>query len=85
MKIAAVSEFKAKLAKYLRLVKAGEKIEIHERGVPIAVVSAKEDRSNLTVVPPRKDPSRLAAYKFSVKPKKRFDIVSLLEQDRAKR
>jgi len=30
---AAVSEFKAKLASYLRLVKAGEQVEIQDRGV----------------------------------------------------
>lgn len=60
MKIAAISELKAKLSKYLRLVKAGEEIEIHKRGVPIAILSAKESSRDLGIIPPRKDPKRLS-------------------------
>lgn len=55
MKSVKVSELKAKLAKYLRMVKQGEKITVLDRNLPIAEIvslTKAEDlvtqRSNLT-------------------------------------
>lgn len=86
MKSAAISEVKAKFAQYLRLVKAGETVEIRERGVPIAVLTAiPQAEGALGILPPRRDPKLLAKMTFTVKPKKRFDIVALLMEDRRRR
>ena len=85
MKIAAVSELKAKLAKYLRLVKSGEEIEIQERGVPVAILSSAKTAAPLDITPPRKDPSKLASLRFSVKLSREIDVVNLLVEDRKRR
>ena len=84
--VTGISEFKAKLSKFLRLVKAGETIEIQERGVPVATLSKRVlGNSKLPTVAPRRDPTRLANYPFSVRPKKSFDPVELLLDERRKR
>ena len=85
MKIAAISELKAKLARYIRLVKSGEDVEIHERGVPVARLTSIRKGSTLAITPPRKNPASLAKYRFSIKPVSKFDVVDLLLEDRAKR
>ncbi|HLG19577.1 MAG TPA: hypothetical protein VI895_07135 [Bdellovibrionota bacterium] len=85
MRIAAVTEFKSKLARYLRMVKSGEKVEIQERGVPIAILTAVGGRSTVLTTPPRKNPKHLASMTFSVRPKKEFDVVEILLDDRRKR
>jgi prevent-host-death family protein len=85
MKIAAVSELKAQLAKFLRLVKSGEEVEIRERGIPVAILKPANSSAEMLSIPPRKDPSRLARMKFRVKPDKKFDVVELLVEERKKR
>ena len=85
MKIAAISELKAKLARYLRLVKSGEEVEIHDRGVAVARLTSIRRDSTLAITPPSKSPTSLAKYKFSIKPLLKFDVVDLLLEDRAKR
>ena len=85
MKVAAVSEIKAKLAKYLRLVKSGEEIEIQERGVPIAILSSANCKAPLESIPPRKDPKKLAKLKFSTKLAPEIDVVHFLMEDRKRR
>ncbi|PIU00153.1 MAG: hypothetical protein COT74_06185 [Bdellovibrionales bacterium CG10_big_fil_rev_8_21_14_0_10_45_34] len=85
MKIAAISELKAKLARYIRLVKSGEDVEIRERGVPVALLTAIRSESDISITPPRKDPSSLGKFSFSTKPKIKFDVVELMLEDRAKR
>lgn len=85
MKIAAVSELKAKLARYLRMVKSGEDVEIHERGVPIARLSRIKTQSSLAITPPQKPAETMAKYRFSVKPKAKFEVVDFLREDREKR
>lgn len=82
---ATISEFRAKLARYLRMVKAGEMVEIKERDIPVAIVTAPKKGTRLGIVPPRKDPLRLAKYKFSVRPKKGVDIVQILLEERNRR
>jgi prevent-host-death family protein len=85
MKIAAVSEIKAKLARYLRLVKSGEDVEIRDRGVPVARLTSIKKFSVLAITPPQKNPGTLAKYRFTVKPLAQFDVLDLLVEDRAKR
>jgi len=85
MKVAAISELKAKLARYIRLVKSGEDVEIRERGVPVAILTAIRSESDVAITSPRKSPSSLAKYSFSTKPKIKFDVVEMLLEDRAKR
>jgi prevent-host-death family protein len=85
MKIAAISELKAKLARYIRLVKSGEEIEIRERGVPVARLTSIRAQTPVAVTPPRKNPSSLAKYRFSVKPAAKFDVLDLILEDRARR
>jgi prevent-host-death family protein len=85
MKIASISELKAKLARYIRLVKSGEEVEIRERGVPVARLTSIRKESILAITPPRKNPASLAKFKFSVKPVVKFDVLDLLLEDRAKR
>ena len=85
MRIAAISEFKAKLAKYLRLVKAGEQIEIQDRGIPVALLSGARKIDAVLSVPPRRDPRLLAKMKFRTHAVRSFDVVALLAEDRAKR
>ena len=84
MRTAAVSELKAKLAKYLRIVKSGETVEIQERGVPIAVLKSVTESIPTLVLTPRKDPSRLGKFHFSIRPSKNFDIVSQILEERRK-
>jgi prevent-host-death family protein len=85
MKVVAVSEFKAKLAKYLRLVKTGEEIDIRDRGVPVAVLSAVKTATPLEFTPPRKDPARLSQMHFSVKLAPEINVVDFLLADRKRR
>lgn len=85
MKVVAVSEFKAKLAKYLRLVRTGEEIDIRDRGVPVAVLSSAKKTTPLEFIPPRKEAERLSQLKFSVRLDSRVDVVDLLLEDRKKR
>jgi prevent-host-death family protein len=46
MRQATVSELKDRLSLYLRLVKAGETIEITERSVPIALLTRRTARAD---------------------------------------
>lgn len=85
MKKTALSEFKAKLSKFIRLVKAGEVIEIQERGVPVALLSSVRQEPGVSITPPRSDPKGLSKIKSTVKLKKDIDIVKLLREDRDKR
>lgn len=64
MKIAAISEFKAKLARYIRLVKSAEDVEICRRGLPVARLTSIKRESILEITPPRKNPASLAKYRF---------------------
>lgn len=49
MKIATISDLKAKLARYIRLVKSGEEVEIHERGIPVARLTSIHVESDLAI------------------------------------
>lgn len=81
---AAVSEFKAKLSSYLRLVKAGERIEIQDRGITVGVLSGLPSEEESLVIPPSKSPKLLAQFKSKTTLEK-VDAVRLLLEDRSAR
>ena len=81
---AAVSEFKAKLSSYLRLVKTGEKVEIQDRGITVGVLSGSHSDEDLVVIPPSKNPKLLAQFKSKVTLED-VDAVKMLLEDRSKR
>ena len=84
MKSIATSELKAKLAKYLRLVRQGEVIQIQDRGVPIATLRGI-DRGTLSVIQPVMNPDRLGQLTSEVKQAPKKDVVELLIEERRKR
>jgi antitoxin (DNA-binding transcriptional repressor) of toxin-antitoxin stability system len=67
------------------LVKSGEDVVIEERGVPIATISSIHKNKKPMITPPRRDPKFLAKFRFTVKPKKKFDVLEILLEDREKR
>ena len=81
----AISEFKAKMSYYLRLVKSGEELELQERGFRIACVSSQEIEKDLEIFPAQKSPKKLAEMKFSVKVSGDVDVVGMLIEERARR
>lgn len=81
---AAVSEFKAKLSSYLRLVKTGEKVEIQDRGVTVGILSCVPQEEEVLSIKPRKDPKLLATLETKIKLDE-VDVVELLLADREKR
>jgi antitoxin (DNA-binding transcriptional repressor) of toxin-antitoxin stability system len=81
----ALSEFKAKMSYYLRLVKSGEELELQERGFRVACVSSQEIEKDLEIFAPQKSPKKLAEMKFSVKVNGDIDVVRLLTEDRSRR
>ncbi len=81
---AAISEFKAKLASYLRLVKTGEQIEIQDRGVTVGILSAQPSEEAPLVILASKNPKLLAQLKAKVT-LENVDPVQLLLEDRGRR
>ena len=86
MKKIAISEFKAKLSHYLRLVKAGEEIDVLERGIPIAKVIAQRSREEDLIIKPQAPINGFGKMRYtaSLEPDAP-DPVEWLLQDRAKR
>lgn len=82
MKSVKISELKANLAKFLRMVRGGETIEVLDRGRPIAVIRGTEKVDELRTIPPLKDPSGLAKLKSQVEHPPKLDVVQLLLEDR---
>ena len=85
MKAVKTSEFKAKLAKYLRMVRNGEEIQILDRGIPIAKVSNNGALTDFKSRSPLKDPKSLSQLKSKVSPIEEFDVVDFLLEERRKR
>lgn len=76
-----VSEFRAKLSSYLRLVKTGEKVEIQDRGVTVGVLSGSPSDEECLVIPASKNPKLFAEFKSKITLEK-VDAVKLLLEDR---
>lgn len=86
MKKTGLAEFKAHLAQFVRLAKSGEEIEIHDRGVPVALLKKAQSKNRgLVVTPPSKKPSLFSKFKFRTKLISTQDVVALLCEDRVKR
>ena len=85
MKAVKTSEFKAKLAKYLRMVRTGEEIQILDRGIPIAKVLNSSSIADFKTRSPVKDPKSLSQLKSKVSPIEEFDVVAFLLEERRKR
>ncbi len=81
---AAISDFKAKLASYLRLVKSGEQIEIQDRGLSVAVVSGLPRNEEQLMIPASKNPKLFAKLQPIVK-LANLDPVQILLEDRKRR
>lgn len=84
MRSVKTSELKAKLAKYLKMARQGETIEVLDRGQPIAVIRGVENKDSLATIPPLCDPAGLAKLKSKIDRTPKTDIVSLLLDDRHK-
>ena len=84
MKAVKTSEFKAKLAKYLRMVRNGEEIQILDRGIPIAKVLNTNATTEFKTRPPLKDPRSLSQLKSKVSPVTDWDVVDFLLEERRK-
>ena len=85
MKAIKTSEFKAKLAKYLRMVRNGEEIQILDRGIPIAkVLNTNATTVEFKTRPPLKDPRSLSQMKSKVSPIIEWDVVDFLLEERRK-
>ncbi len=87
MKSVSSSELKAKLAKYLRLVRQGEIIEVKDRGTPFAILKSidKEKLNSFNPTPPSEDPALIGKLVSGVCRAPKQDIVKLLLEDRKKR
>jgi len=85
MKSVSTSELKAKLAKYLRLVRQGELVEIRDRGIPIATIRGIDKGQSLVTIPPSEEPSGIGKLKSQIENVPKTDIVGLLLEDRRKR
>lgn len=83
-----IAELKAKLSKYLRLVKSGEEIIILDHKMPVAKISSinRDEENALDTIKAKDSFSLLASLKvepLSEKPK--IDILTLLQDERGSR
>ncbi len=85
MKSIKSSEFKAKLAKYLRMVRHGEELQILDRGVAIARVTGITTGGAFLTIPAEKPSKELAKLVSKVVNPPDEDVVALLQEDRSKR
>lgn len=84
MRNVTVSDLKARFAKFLRIVKTGEIIQIQKRGIPIALIIPITNKKSF-IIPPKKNPKRLSKMKFTAKLKNNIDVVNFLVEDRKRR
>lgn len=85
MKAVKISEFKARLAKYIRLVKGGEELEILDRGNPVARVTMASGRSKLEIQPPQKPSEGLAKLSSKISTPFSGEVMDLLTEERRRR
>ena len=86
MKAVKISEFKAHLAKYLRLVKDGEEINILDRGTLVAkVITPHPLTPKLEIRSPLKDPKNLATLTSKLNKAFKGEIMDLLQEERNRR
>ncbi len=85
MKKTGIAEFKAHLAHFLRMVKSGINVEIHDRGTPVAILTKMQSQVELVITPPLKKKEFLKGFKSRFKKAQKIDIDSILQIDRNQR
>ena len=80
-----ISDFKAHLAAYLRQVKAGQEIEISDRGSLVARVVSAGFESPVMILPPKKDPMGLAKLRSKIKHSFTGEVMDVLNEERDRR
>ncbi len=81
-----IANLKAKLAHYLRLVKAGEEITVIDRNLPIAKIIPLQSSSSLETIPAEGSFSELKSMKIPPAEKKpKIDTLALLLEERGSR
>lgn len=84
----SISEFKAHLAEYLRKAKAGIRVVIKDRELPIAQLTRLEhpEIHEDLIIPAQKELADLAKMKFGVQVEgTNFDVFALLREERDRR
>lgn len=78
-----IAEFKDGLSKYLRGVRNGGELVIMDRQTPVARLSPYEDKADdgLIIVPAKKSSLGLKNIR-GIKPRKKIDVLKLLQEDR---
>lgn len=80
-----ISELKAKLSKYLRMVKKGGEVIVMDRETPVAkILPYVVDKSDFTIIPPKYGPERLRNLP-KLRRKIDFDPVAEFIADREER
>ncbi len=85
-----LSEFKAKLSKYLRMVKAGDRVILEERGHPVAELNAcRDDRQDVARAAVARGPNEPGGMKgvrlHGIPGLGAIDVVALLREERDRR
>lgn len=80
-----ISEFKAQFSAYLRQVKAGEQIELLDRGTAVAKVVSASSEAHAEILPPQKDPTGLRKLKSKISHPFEGEIMDVLNEERGRR
>ena len=82
-----IAEFKARMGKFLRLVRSGIEVVLLDRGHPVARVTPYVEGAagKIAIQKPTRDPKGLARLSFAAKKGRRTDSVAMLLEDRKSR
>ncbi len=80
-----ISDFKARFSAYLRQVKAGEQIELLDRGSAVARVVSTSSEAQVEIIPPRKDPKGIGKIKSKIPHSFKGDSMDVLREERDRR
>lgn len=82
-----IAEFKAKMGKFLRLVRSGIEVVLTDRGHPVARVTSYTETTikKIAIRKPSRDPKQLGRLSFPPKKGRRTDSVAVLLEDRRSR
>ncbi len=86
MRSVNIAEFKAKMGRYLRLVRAGAEIILMDRNHPVAKISPLPKGSGkISVRAPSENPKEIASLSFAPVRGRRTNSLSFLLEDRRSR
>ncbi|MEI6805146.1 MAG: type II toxin-antitoxin system prevent-host-death family antitoxin [Myxococcaceae bacterium] len=80
-----ISDFKAQFSAYLRQVKAGQEIELLDRGTTVAKVVSPSSETQVEIIPPKKDPAGLGKLKSKIVHPFQGEIMDFLSEERERR